>query len=345
MQLGIYQSDVVSKTDLEEIEKSFNEIQSKLSPELKQTFEMIIIEDNNFNDLNIIICFSDSDVLDAFRIQRNTEIPVLSVELPGDNSFFSTLTLNQLQWGLLQLSQNRFEYDPRIRMLIDKKYLALNDILISPKAIGQRMRYDILLDNKSLYQTPDTANQLLISTPTGSTALNLNLGGSIALPGTNVFQILSVASPNRGITSQIIQDSSVIKVEIIESEANVIFNYDNKNGVSIDGDVVRIEKAKPAAIFIKFYDPTESFHHQQRKLKEKQSFEDSKSLTSTAKFVLHVLRTTNSKLSTSEIISQTYITNRKTLSNALNLLLEKGFIRKHHDLTDARKFTYSYISE
>jgi NAD kinase len=354
LQIGVYQSELTTQLDLDIVIQYYKDAINELKVNHKNDLELTIFNRSDFKKIDemklaLILCFNDTDVLDVFRFLQTTEIPLLCVELPGDHSFFSAVTLRELKWGFLQLFQNNFEYDPRIRLIVNEKYFALNDVLISTKAPGQRMRYDILINKKSLLQTPDSANQILISTPTGSTALNLNLGGSICLPGSGIFQILPIASRNRGITSYIVSDSTIIEVEIIESEYPIVFNIDNQHSLPFNSQnkgfsTIKITKADSKAIFIKFPELSEEFH-QQYKLKGKQSFEDTKSLTSTAKFVLHVLKMTKNKLSTTEIMNQTNITNRKTLSNALSLLLEKGFIRRHSDLHDARKYAYSYIND
>jgi NAD kinase len=309
--------------------------ESDISDEMKTVLGKPILPDDVF------ICLSDTSILDLNHIFGTTEHLVLSIELPGDHSFFSEVKLADLDWAGKKLQEGKFETDPRTRLWIDRKKIALNDMVISPSKTGVRMRYDVFVNDESIFDDPDLANQFIISTPTGSTSLSLNLGGCIIHPRVTAFQLLAIASRNYGNPPELISDDSSITVEIIDSEFPPIYTYDNVrfNSIEKDGDryLVKIEKAPSQCKFIRF---TREDKTTRRKLQDKRKFEDVKSLTTTAKFILHVLEQ-NERMSIQDIMRETNLTNRKTISNALKLLVEKDFIKKQGSLSDARRQVYS----
>ncbi|MFW9995018.1 MAG: winged helix DNA-binding protein [Candidatus Odinarchaeota archaeon] len=291
---------------------------------------------------DVFIALSDTSVLDLNHIFVNTEHQILSIELPGDHSFFSEIRQADLEWASKKLLDSQFETDTRTRLWVDKQNTALNDVVISPNKPGVRMRYDVFVNGESILDDPDLANQFIISTPTGSTSLSLNLGGCIMHPRVAAFQLLAVASRNYGNPAELISDESTITVEIIDSEFPPIYTFDNVRFITLAKNeeerfLVNIEKAPASCKFIHFVRDDKITR---RKLQDKRKFEDVKSLTTTAKFILHVLEQ-NDRMSIQSIIRETNITNRKTISNALKLLIEKDFIKKQGSLSDARKQVYS----
>ncbi|MHA1983478.1 MAG: hypothetical protein ACW967_03910 [Candidatus Hodarchaeales archaeon] len=296
------------------------------------------------NDFNLLLCIHDDDVLNAVREFSLCPL-ILCIELPGDHSFFSQITLNQLKSGLENFLKNDFVLDSRalIHLSLDNDtFFSLNDVHITSSTVNRRIRYDIKVDNESLYTEGDSANAILISTPTGSTAMSFNLGGAIIHPQAPVFQILSIASRNITTKHQIIPENSIVEIDIIESILPLVINIDNYQ-VKTNCKKISIKKASSNVSFIKFSDKFRDMHPQS-KLESKLSFEDTHSLTSTAKFVLHVLQRENKSLTINELIKITHIQNQKTLRSSLNLLMEKGFIKRRENLIDMREHLYYYSS-
>ena len=55
-----------------------------------------------------------------------------------------------------------------------------------------------------------------------------------------------------------------------------------------------------------------------------------------------MLQTENKTLTINELIDITHIQNQKTLRTSLNLLMEKGFIKRRENLNDLREHLYYY---
>ncbi len=297
---------------------------------------------NTNSDFDLFLVIHDNDVLNIVREIENIP-PLLCIELPGDNSFFAQVTMNDLSWALDQYIVNDFGLDLRSLIKLEtseKRFYALNDIHVTSSAINKRLRYDIRVDEESLYNDgSDSANAILVCTPTGSTAMSFNLGGAIINPHSSVFQIISIASRNITTSHQIIPQNSEIAIEITEAILPLVINVDNYQFKTND-TYFSLTRAPFEIAFIKF--SLRNSIRLQNKLKDKLSFEDTQSLTSTAKFLLHVLKNNDKPVSINELINTTHIRNQKTIRNALNLLISKGFVKRRENYTDMREYLYYY---
>jgi NAD+ kinase len=69
---------------------------------------------------------------------------------------------------------------------------------------------------------------LIVSTPTGSTAYSLSVGGPIMSPGSQNFVIAPIASHNLTVRPVVIQDSSEIRIKIEGREDKYLMTMDSK---------------------------------------------------------------------------------------------------------------------
>jgi len=73
----------------------------------------------------------------------------------------------------------------------DKKFIAFNDIVISRKNLSTMLEVRAKIDKKAF--NTYFGDGLIVSTPSGSTAYNLSVGGPIVYPLTNAFIITPIA--------------------------------------------------------------------------------------------------------------------------------------------------------
>lgn len=302
-------------------------------------FKSIAISDQI--ELDYLICFSDSDFLQIPR-SSITAKNVFVVELPGDNSFFAELKLEHL----IELENylHKTYTDKRWMLTIDtgkESYDGLNDVFISSMRTNTRMRYDFQIDSISRFEDYDSSNGILVSTPTGSTAMALNLGGSYIDPHAEVFQFQSIASRNYMARHQIIPNTKTLTLEILDTVYPILVQVDNFR-FTTDSDHITITKSSNSLDLLRFDlgEQNETIDH---KLQNKLSFEDTSDLTSSAKFVLHVLQSQDRAMTITEITEITHIQNDKTLRSALKLLMSKGFVRRKENLEDLREHLYYFV--
>ena len=135
----------------------------------------------------------DGTLLSLVRSSFKYEKPVLGINL-GTLGFLTDINLEQLDDFLDDFSNDIYKIDKR--MMIEgsvnlNKFVAFNDIVISRKSISSMIRISAKIDGKDFNSY--YGDGVIISTPTGSTAYNLSVGGPIVYPLTEAFIITPIA--------------------------------------------------------------------------------------------------------------------------------------------------------
>ena len=112
----------------------------------------------------------------------------------------------------------------------NNKYYALNEILVINPVHTQNIK--VLVDNAELETFRGTG--LVLSTPSGSTAFNKSLGGSILAPSIDGYQLTEMASINNRVYKTL---SSPL---VLASKNIVSLNFKTTDGlqIQVDGKVV-----------------------------------------------------------------------------------------------------------
>ena len=87
------------------------------------------------------------------------------------------------------------------------------------------------------------ADGLIIATPTGSTAYNLSNGGPIIVPSARNLVISPVAPHSLNIRPIVINDDSVIDLEVESRNHNFLAAIDGRSEKLREGSKIRIKKA------------------------------------------------------------------------------------------------------
>lgn len=189
------------------------------SPELKESYVKIktlfkeigidvLLEDNSAKMIKLkgkalgelckevdflISVGGDGTLLSVVRKSFKFDKPVLGINL-GTLGFLTDINMDQLEKFLNDFKNKTYRIDNRMMVegaLNLNSFVAFNDIVISRKSISSMISVDAKIDGKpfnSYY-----GDGVIISTPTGSTAYNLSVGGPLVYPLTEAFIITPVA--------------------------------------------------------------------------------------------------------------------------------------------------------
>jgi NAD+ kinase len=102
---------------------------------------------------------------------------------------------------------------------------ALNDASIQKKDTVM-ITVDAYLDDE--YLNTYWTDGLIVSTPTGSTAYGLSVGGPILTPGSENFVIAPIASHNLSVRPIVIPDKTVIRLEVNSRSGGFLATVDNR---------------------------------------------------------------------------------------------------------------------
>lgn len=132
-------------------------------------------------------------------------------------------------------------------------YFALNDLVIQRGTSGKNFINTVSVHAEIDGATVDnfSADGIIVSTPTGSTAYSLAAGGSVLTPDINAFILTPICAHSLHSRPVVFSDSSVLKLKPLDAAAPLGLIVDGKSvGVVESGDTVIVTKAQNAVTFI-----------------------------------------------------------------------------------------------
>jgi NAD+ kinase len=126
---------------------------------------------------------------------------------------------------------------------VNGHHLGLNDAVISRGALSRLIRFETHVNGALL--TEYSADGLIVSTPTGSTAYSLSAGGPLLTPDSNVFAITPICPHTLTNRSVIIADNSAIEVRLQSRQEDIFLTVDGQKAIPMDcADSIRIRRAE-----------------------------------------------------------------------------------------------------
>lgn len=189
----------------------------------------------------------DGTLLGAAHLAAPLSKPVLGVNL-GGLGFMTAVAPERLELQLSQLLKGSCRIDDRrlVRAVIIRKGRkpvlldALNDLSISRVGAGRLVHMETSVDGRFLATL--RADGLVFSSPTGSTAYSLSLGGPVLDPGAPVMLLTLVAPHTLSARPLVLKESSVL--EMVLPSGTVEIAADGKHPVRLKaGDRVRFQRS------------------------------------------------------------------------------------------------------
>lgn len=201
----------------------------------------------------IIVLGGDGSMLEAARSFSSDSVPIAGINI-GHLGF---LTLDEPKNAIKTLNKLKDgKYDIEKRMMLQAivrrngkpvfRAIALNDIVVQKSNMLRVIDLDVSVSKKKIRSY--YGDGLIFSTPTGSTAYNISVGGPIIPPWINVITISPLNCHSLNARPVVIGDQETItaKLKCIYSKADLVM--DGQEGFPLrDDDVIEISKAKEVA--------------------------------------------------------------------------------------------------
>ncbi len=175
----------------------------------------------------------DGTLLDTIPFVRDSGIPILGINM-GRLGFLSSISKNEIRQALISIFNKEYSIDKRAMLQLEKPAgifgelnYGLNDLTIYRNNTTSLIVVHVYVDDYFLNSY--WGDGLIISTPTGSTAYSLSVGGPIIAPGSQNFVIAPIASHNLTVRPIVIQDSSRIKIRIEGREEKYLLTLDSRH--------------------------------------------------------------------------------------------------------------------
>jgi len=206
----------------------------------------------------IISLGGDGTLLRAARLAAAEDIPVFGVNL-GGLGFLTQIGIDDLEKSLEKLYQGRYFLDERMMLNCTvkrkeeeiKKFAALNDVVIGKGAFARIICLATYVNND--YVITYSADGLVVSTSTGSTAYSLSAGGPIVNPNINSIILTPICPHTLSARPFIIGENDQVKITLEVSEEEVMVTIDGQEGFILrPNDEVIIKKSEHKARLITF---------------------------------------------------------------------------------------------
>ena len=202
----------------------------------------------------IVTLGGDGTLIRAARSLDGKRIPLVGINLGGLGYLTQVGRGGNVEELLDALCENRFEVQDRM-MLKGTVYkngkkaaesAALNDIVVSREGRLRILKLRIYVDGRFLNEY--SADGMIVSTPTGSTAYNLSAGGPIAQPDGQLMILTPVCPHTLTSRTIVFGPERRIRIEIPETaEGGQTAAFDGDLVVKLSGgDYLEITRAETA---------------------------------------------------------------------------------------------------
>lgn len=212
----------------------------------------------DFDDLNgldvLFVLGGDGTILNVASECAKRNVKIIGVNY-GHLGFLAEFEREKLDDAINLVCSGNYETEKRSLLEIQcdgKSYYALNDLVVQRNTGGNSFNNTVRLQARINGSTVDnfTADGIIVSTPTGSTAYSLSAGGSVLTPDINAFIMTPVCAHSLHSRPVVYNDNSLL--EIFTADDNTPLN------IVVDGKVVcvigknTVVKVKKSPINIEF---------------------------------------------------------------------------------------------
>lgn len=189
----------------------------------------------------------DGTFLKSFLSVKNKSIPVVGINT-GRMGFLSDVSIDQTDRAIEQMLNGDYFVDERIVLEVktrgnafgDFNY-ALNEIVVAKQDSGSMISVHVSVNGE--YLNTYWADGLIVSTPTGSTAYSLSVGGPILTPDSANVVISPIAPHNLTVRPIIIPDHNWLTLKIEGRGQQFLTTVDSRSeSIDFPGEI-QVRKA------------------------------------------------------------------------------------------------------
>jgi NAD+ kinase len=215
-----------------------------------------LIDNSNFSADIAISLGGDGTFLNTAAKIVDKNIPILGINA-GRLGFLADVSEAEIESVLQEILKKNYRIEQRTVLqlalsdsIIPTSPFALNEIAVLKQDSSAMLNISAWVDNEfvNTYQS----DGLLVSTPTGSTAYALSVGGAILAPNSSNFIILPVASHSLTVRPLVIGDNCKIRLQASSRTGICQIAIDGRSFQIFDKTEIFIKKA---AHFIKSITP------------------------------------------------------------------------------------------
>lgn len=221
------------------------------------------LPEENIGTGDILLCYGgDGTILEGVRRLAGKAVPLLGINA-GRLGFLANIPPQQTAEAIGEILAGRYEVEQRSMLLAEGDFSPVPDF---PYAFNELalQRHSAAMINVQVYADNDmVANYhgdgVIVSTPSGSTAYSLSVGGPIVAPQCRCMVISPIAPHNLSMRPVVIPDTAQLSLHVGSRSGKVLVSLDNMTFEAADGARFHLRKAEISVFLIKlqnisFYD-------------------------------------------------------------------------------------------
>jgi NAD+ kinase len=196
----------------------------------------------------------DGTFLRGARFLDGRQVPILGVNL-GRLGFLTATGRDGLGLALERLARGEFVVEPRMALeaqVIDiegqvrRRWRALNDVVLAKGGFARVVQITAIVDGEEIASF--SADGVIASTPTGSTAYALSAGGPVIVPTVESILVTPVSPHTLAMRSVVLPPTARVAVRIAGESPEMLVTIDGQVGMTFaPGDTLHVRRS-PAPI-------------------------------------------------------------------------------------------------
>lgn len=188
----------------------------------------------------------DGTILDAVTFVRNYNIPIVGINT-GKLGFLASIAKEDIEPALSSILAGNYSIEERTLLKLESSSGLFKDFPYSLNEIAVQ-KVDSAMITVHVYINGEFLNSywadgLLISTPTGSTAYSLSVGGPIITPQSGNFIISPISPHNLTVRPIVLPDTSRLQLKLEARSLNYIASLDHRSLLIKNTEEITIQKA------------------------------------------------------------------------------------------------------
>lgn len=206
-----------------------------------------VFDGNDFEADFTVSMGGDGTFLKTASMVGEKQIPIIGVNT-GRLGFLADINPPEIDPMVQAIYEGDYAIDTRTVLQVETDGqplagcpFALNDVAILKRDVAAMITVRTTINGD--YVTTYLADGLVISTPTGSTAYSLSVGGPIIVPGTHVFSITAVAPHSLNVRPLVLSEDSEITLTVESRSHNFLVALDGRSENLPDSTRLTLRKA------------------------------------------------------------------------------------------------------
>lgn len=206
----------------------------------------------------------DGTLLRGARLLDGHEVPILGVNM-GRLGFLTCCPAEQLEHSLMRFARGDYAVEKRMMLHAavvgaNRKerdsWLALNDVVIHKGGFARVIEMRVAVDGE--LAASYSADGVVISSPTGSTAYSLSAGGPVMVPTVEGIIVTPVSAHTLAIRPLVLAGFSRVTVQAEGAPGEIMITVDGQVGTRLMADdILSVSKADRQIHIVRF--PGSSF--------------------------------------------------------------------------------------